>query len=121
MSPPAPRRDPAKMPEIPWCLELPVGRRSGRKVPTWGAVAERFDRCLGRVSLYVGERIHDPGFCGRIVAGAIEGNLDLLVTEHGEREELRRLTATADRLIATGNAPASRAGYARRVTPRTDA
>jgi hypothetical protein len=90
-------------------LDVPLGRYPGQKVPTWGALAERYDRCLGRVEYYVGRRVQDRGSSERIVAEALERNLDLLVAEHDELEELRRLRATADRLIAT-SAPATRGG-----------
>jgi len=80
-------------------LDIPLGRRSGREIPTWGALAQRYERCLGRVASYVGKRVHDPGVFDRIVGEALERNVDLLVAEHDELEELRRLRATADRLI----------------------
>lgn len=82
-------------------LDIPLGRCAGRTVPTWGALAERYDRCLGRVAFYVGQRVRDRGSLERIMAEAIEGNLDLLVADHDELDELRRLRATVDRLIAT--------------------
>ena len=84
-----------------WYLDIPLGRPSARRGPTGALLAERFQRCFGRVAFYVGQRVHDREACERIVAQAIEGNLDLLVSEHGELDELRRLRATADRLIAT--------------------
>lgn len=86
-------------------LDIPLGRHPGQHAPTWGALAERYDRCLGRVAFYVGQHIHDRGTSARIATEALEGNLDLLVAEHDELEELRRLRATADRLIALRVAP----------------
>lgn len=82
-------------------LDIPLGRRTGRSAPTWGLLAERYDRCRGRVSLYVGRRIHDRGTFERIVSEALQRNVDLLVSKHDELDELRRLRATADRLIAS--------------------
>jgi hypothetical protein len=90
-------------------IEIPLGPDRGRGVPTWGALAERYDRCLGRVAFYVGQRVHDRGACERIVSEALESNVELLVAEHDELEETRRLRATAARLIAmsVGRRPGS--------------
>jgi hypothetical protein len=82
-------------------LQIPLGLHSEREVPTWGALAERYARCLGRAAFYVGRRVPDPGASARIVTMALERNVDLLLAEHGELEELRRLRATADRLITS--------------------
>lgn len=82
-------------------LHIPLGLHSGREVPTWGALAERYERCLGRVAFYVDQRVRDRGASARIVAAALERNVDLFLAEHGELEELRRLKATADLLIET--------------------
>lgn len=87
-----------------WWLEVPLGRRAGPVVPTWGAVAERFDRCSGRVAFYVTQRVTDRRTIDRIVTETVESNLDLLVADCDELEELRRLRATVDRLIARGAA-----------------
>jgi hypothetical protein len=70
---------------------------------TWGRLAAGFDRCSGRVAFYVGQRVQDPAALERIVTEALERNVDLLLGEHDELEELRRLRATADQLIATSH------------------
>jgi hypothetical protein len=81
-------------------LDVPLCRRAGRRGPTWGELAERFERCLGRLAFYVGKRVNDRQSAERIVSAVLEANLRLLVVEHDELEELRRLRAAADRLIA---------------------
>jgi hypothetical protein len=84
-------------------LDIPLGRGAARTAPTWGTLSARYERCLGRVTYYVGQRVHDHGSVERIASRTIEGNVDLLVAEHDELDELRRLRATADQLI-TANA-----------------
>lgn len=80
-------------------LDIPLARQPGREVPTWGALAECYERCLGRVAFYVDHRIRDSGLSTCIVSEAIAQNVDLLLSEHDELEELRRLRGTVDRLI----------------------
>jgi hypothetical protein len=87
-------------PRLTRWLEIPLGADSGRKAPTWNLLAERYDRCFRRVEFYVGPRVRDPETFERIVNEVIDLNLDLLVSETDELEEIRRLRATADRLIA---------------------
>jgi hypothetical protein len=82
-------------------LDVPIGRHSGRRDLTWGMFAARFDRCFGRIAFYVGQRVHDRETFERIVTEVLERNGDLLLVEHNELEELRRLRSTADRLMAT--------------------
>jgi hypothetical protein len=94
-------------------LEIPLGRYGGRRIPTWSALAERYDRCRGRVAFYVGQRVHDHGAFERIVTEALESNVELLVAEHGELEEIRRLRATAARLIAMSVGPRPGSGVSR--------
>jgi hypothetical protein len=96
-------------------LDVPLGRRSGTNRPTWGSLAERFERCRGRVEFYVGRRVHDPRISVCIVIETLESNLDLLIVEHDELEELRRLRATVDRLIASYPAARDRRGRLRLV------
>lgn len=93
----------------PRWIEIPLGPDRGRRVPTWGALAERYDRCRGRVAFYVRQRVQDHGAFERIVTEALESNVELLVAEHDELEEIRRLQATAGRLIAmsVGSCPGS--------------
>jgi hypothetical protein len=98
-------------------LDIPLGRRGGRRGPTWGVIAERFDRCLGRLAFYVGKRVDDRGRVERIVTEVLEANLRLLVAEHDELEELRRLRAAADRRIATSGE--ARPGALRSRPPAT--
>lgn len=80
-------------------LDIPLGGYAGQPVPTWETIAERYGRCTGRVAFYVRARIQDRRTFERVVSESIERNIDLLVTEHDELEELRRLRSTADRLI----------------------
>jgi hypothetical protein len=82
-------------------LEIPFGLHPEQEAPTWAALAERYQRCLGRAAFYVGRRVPDRGASARIVTMALERNIDLLLAEHGELEELRRLRAAVDRLIST--------------------
>lgn len=91
-------------------LDIPLVRRPGREVPTWGALAERYERCLGRVVFYVDHRVRDRGVSTCIVSEALEQNADLLLTDHDELEEIRRLRATVDRLITARLATAPDTG-----------
>lgn len=84
-----------------WWLDVPLGQRAGPGTPTWGSLAKRFERCSGRAAFYVAQRVDDRETLERILTKTLESNLDLLVEDHDELEELRRLRATADRLIAT--------------------
>jgi len=86
-----------------WWIDVPLGHPAESAAPTWGSLAERFERCSGRAAFYVAQRIDDRPTFERILAQTLESNLDLLVGEHNELEELRRLRATADRLIATSH------------------
>ena len=93
-------------------LDVPLDRHPGQGPPTWSVLAERYDRCFARVAFYVGQRVRDRGTLERIVIEALEENLELLVADHDDLEELRRLRTTADRLIACV-APCPGAGQAR--------
>lgn len=84
-----------------WWIDVPLGHPAAAEAPTWGSIAERFERCSGRAAFYVGQRVDDRATVERILTKILESNLDLLVGDHDELEELRRLRATADRLIAT--------------------
>ncbi len=84
-----------------WWLDVPLGKSAGPGTPTWEAFAERFERCFGRAAFYVARRVEDRRTLDRIVARTLESNLDLLVEDHDELEELRRIRAAADRLMAT--------------------
>jgi hypothetical protein len=86
-----------------WWIDVPLGHPAESEAPTWGSLAERFERCSGRAAFYVARRVDDRSTFERILARTLESNLDLLVGEHDELEELRRLRATADRLIATSH------------------
>ena len=59
-----------------------------------------FDRCFGRVYVYVRRRVSDREACERIVSQVLTESLDLLVNRSGQRRELSRLKASSDRLIA---------------------
>lgn len=81
-------------------LDIPVARQPARDLPTWGVLAERYERCLRRVAFYVRHRVQDGTASAWIAAEVLERNVDLLLAEHGELEELRRLLNTSDRVIA---------------------
>jgi len=68
--------------------------------PTWEDFTERFDRCFRHVSLYVGRHVNDRKRLRQIVTEVLTGSLDLFMAPRDEREELQRLNASADRLIA---------------------
>jgi hypothetical protein len=78
-------------------------------IPTWQVFSERFERCLRRVSFYVNRRVSDRGARGRIVTQVLVENPGLFVAHCDELEELRRLEASADRLLAL-EAAASQGG-----------
>jgi hypothetical protein len=63
---------------------------------------ECFDRCFWRVSLYVSRHVNDRESIERIVTEVLAGNLDLFIAQCSELEELKRLKASADRLLALG-------------------
>lgn len=79
------------------------------ETPTWGVLAERYGRCLGRLVFYVAHRVRDPETADRIAIEALARSHGLLLVERDELEELRRLRESAAGLIATygGVAPAS--------------
>jgi hypothetical protein len=93
-------------------LDIPLDPHPGHRAPTWSVLAERYDRCFGRVAFYVGQRVRDRGTLARIVTETLEENLELLVADHDDLEELRRLRTTADRLIVLHVAPCPGAGQA---------
>lgn len=95
---------------IRW-LDLPIDSSRAGGVPTWGAVAERYDRCLGRLAFYVGRRVDGRAAAEFIVDEALRQNPDLLVGPHDELGEFRRLKESADHLIETvGRGPAPSRG-----------
>jgi hypothetical protein len=81
-------------------LEIPLREGAGPKPPSWDAFSKRLDRCFRHVSLYVGQRVTDPKRFRQIVTDVLAGSLDLFITPCDEREELRRLTASADRILS---------------------
>ena len=81
-------------------LRIPLPKRSLRSIPTWRVFSERFERCLRRVSFYVNRRVRDRDIVGRIVTRVLVDNPDLFIAHFDELEELRRLEASADRLLA---------------------
>jgi hypothetical protein len=81
-------------------LQIPLPESSWRSVPTWQVLSERFERCLRRVSFYVNRRVGNHDVRGRIVTRVLIENPDLFVAHCDELEELRRLEASADRLLA---------------------
>lgn len=85
-------------------LEIPLRRGAGPTIPTWEDFSERLDRYFRYVSLYVGQRVNDRKSFRHIVTEVLTESLDLFMTPCDEREELRCLKASADRLIALGAA-----------------
>lgn len=85
--------------QMAW-LQIPLPNRSWRSIPTWRVFSERFERCLRRVSFYVNRRVSDRDTVGRIVTRVLVENPDLFIAHSDELEELRRLQASADRLLA---------------------
>jgi hypothetical protein len=87
------------------CLEIPVRAGAMPAMPTWEDFSVRLDRCFGHVSRYVGQHVNDRNRLREVVTEVLKGSLDLLLTPSDEREELRSLHASADRLLAL-DAPA---------------
>jgi len=85
-------------------LEIPLRKGAGRTSPTWEVFSERFDRCFRRVSFYVSRRVSDRETLERIVTEVLAENLDLFIAQCDQLEELKRLKASADRLLALGAA-----------------
>jgi hypothetical protein len=81
-------------------LEIPHRKGAGRPSPTWEVFSERFDRCFRRVSFYVSRRVNDRESFARIVTEVLAVNLELFIGQCSELEELKRLKASADRLLA---------------------
>jgi hypothetical protein len=81
-------------------LQIPLPKGSWHSIPTWQVFSERFERCLRRVSFYVNRHMTDRHARGRIVTRVLIENPDLFVAHCDELEELRRLEASADRLLA---------------------
>lgn len=80
---------------------LEVLLREGAKptTPSWEVFSKRLDRCYRHVAFYVGQRVDDRERLRQIVSEVLAGSLDLLLTPRDEQEELRRLEASADRLL----------------------
>lgn len=76
-------------------LEIPA-------IPSWQDFSARFDRCFRHVSLYVEQHVNDRERRRQIVTEVLTGSLDLFLAPRDEREELERLNASADRLLALG-------------------
>jgi len=83
-------------------LQIPLRQGAGLESPTWEAFSERFDRCFRRVSLYVGRRVNDRESLEQIVREVLADNLALFIEPCDNEEEMRRLKASADRLLALG-------------------
>jgi hypothetical protein len=71
-------------------------------LPTWEDFSERFDRCFRHISLYVGQHVSDRRRLGQVVTEVLSESLDLFTAPRDEPEELQRLNASADRLLALG-------------------
>jgi len=76
-------------------LEIPA-------IASWEDFSERLDRCFRHVSLYAGRHVNDRERLRQIVTEVLTGSLDLFMAPREEREELQRLNASADRLLALG-------------------
>jgi hypothetical protein len=87
------------------CLEIPVRAGSLLALPTWEDFSVRLDRCFRHVSLYVGQQVNDRNRLREVVTEVLKGSLDLLLTPSDEREELRRLHASADQILALAAPP----------------
>ena len=83
-------------------LQIPLQKGAGGPSPTWEVFSERFDRCFRRVSFYVSRRVNDRESFARIVKEVLAGNLELFIGQCSELDELTRLKASADRLLALG-------------------
>ena len=67
---------------------------------TWDSFSDRLDRCFQQVSSYVGEHVSDRNWFRHVVTEVLAGSLDLFITPRDEQEELKRLKASADRVLA---------------------
>lgn len=81
-------------------IEIQVRKGVPPAAVTWEVLAERFDRSFRIVAFYVGQRVSDRARFKSIVIEVLGGNLDLFTTPCEEVKALRRLKASADRLIA---------------------
>ena len=90
------------------------GTKAGTE--TWDSFSERLDRCFQHVSSYVGEHVSDRNWFRHIVTEILAGSLDLFVTPCDEREELRRLEASADRVLARLSPSVRQPGTSRSAT-----
>jgi len=82
-------------------LHIPLPKRAGRaKTPSWEVFAERFDRCVRRVSFYVSQRVSDPEALSRIVMQIVIENPAFFTAESDDPETLRRLRASTEHLLA---------------------
>jgi len=95
--------------QLAW-LRIPPRNGGGQTSLTWDVFSERFDRCFQRASSYVKQRVSDRETLARIVTAVLIENLELFLTPCGEREEMKRLTASADRLLLleAATSPAAR-------------
>ena len=81
-------------------LQIQLGRAAGRTSPTWEVFSERFDRCFRRVSFYVSRRVSDRETRERIVTRVLVENRELFIGQWDQLEEVKRLKASADRILA---------------------
>jgi hypothetical protein len=85
--------------QMAW-LEIPIREGSMPTLPTWEDFSVRLDRCFRQSSLYVGQHVNDRSRFRQVVTEVLTGSRDLFMTPSDEREELRHLKASADRLLA---------------------
>jgi len=83
-------------------LQIPFRQGARLEGPTWEVFSERFDRCFRRVSLYVGRRVNDRESLEQIVRAVLCDNLALFIEPCDAQQEMRRLKASADRMLALG-------------------
>jgi hypothetical protein len=81
-------------------LQVSLGKAAGRTSPTFEVFSERFDRCFRRTSFYVSRRVSDRETLERIVTRVLVENLELFNAQCDPLEEVGRLKASADRLLA---------------------
>ncbi len=86
-------------------LDVPIAGHPGHVKPTWGAFSEVFEDCLQGVYRHVSRRVGDRAGLQGIVTGVFVENLDVLVSQLGTQEKLRRLLLAADVLIARRASP----------------
>ena len=81
-------------------LQIPLRQSAELALPTWEVFSEHFDRCFRRVSLYVGRHVSDRTSLEQIVRRVLSQNIGLFIEPCDAQEEMTRLKASADRMLA---------------------